>query len=326
MDIKQLRPISPEEHPVSLRRYLLPTESIDYIYAMVTKVINRKDTGLVVYGNPRYGKTRSILYCEKMLKVEFPDMPVRVFSLPKELNASEGKFFSLFLSAVQHAETGGTIADKRIRLANHIIGAGSETPRRVFVLFIDEAQKLGEIHYEWLRDIYDQAELKGVTLLVVLVGQLELHAQKRTYVERKRPADIAIVSRFMIFEMRYRGIRSFEDFATCLDCYDTFVYPANSGWTFTKFFMPTAFESGFRLKTCARVLWDTFKELSDGLQITSEFEIPMKYFTKSIEILLCEHPECDVTNFALTSGTCKQVITESWYLSSMDDFRDMGVV
>ena len=323
MDIRQLRPIPPEDHPVKLRRYLLPTESIGYIYAMVTKVIDRRDTGLIVYGNPRYGKTSAIHYCKKMLTMEFPDVPVRIFSVGKDINANEGKFFTLFLAAVKHAETGGTVADKRIRLANYIIDAGSQTARRIFVLFIDEAQKLSEIHYEWLRDIYDQAEMEGVTLLVVLVGQLELHAQKETYVKRKKAA---IVSRFMIFEMRFHGVRSYEDFAACLGCYDTFVFPLSSEWSFTRYFMPVAYESGFRLGDNARVLWDTFQNLNEELQITSALEIPMKYFTKSVEILLCEHPECDVSGFFLVPDICKQIITESWYLPSMDDLKDMDVL
>jgi len=320
MEISSLRPIPKDIHPVALGTYLLPTESIDCIYAMVTKVINRRDTGLVVYGNTRYGKTSSIFYCTKMLHIEFPGVPVRLFSVPQDLTASEGKFFTLFLEAVKHKDTGGTVADKRIRLANYIIDAGSQSSRRIFVLFIDEAQKFSAVHYEWLRDMYDQAVIGGVSLLVILVGQLDLYAQKNAFIKLKK---VEIVSRFMIFDMRFYGIRTFEDFAFCLGQYDVLDFPVGSGWTFTRFFMPTAYASGFRLGDYAQVLWGAFLRQDEELGISDGTEIPMKYFTKTVEILFTEHPGLDVPNLSLTPDICRQLIVESWYPSFMDHLKGM---
>ncbi|EJL99289.1 MULTISPECIES: ATP-binding protein [unclassified Pseudomonas] len=321
MEIKNLRPLSKEAHPVALRTYLLPTQAIDLIYAMVMKVINRKDTGLLVYGNTRYGKTRSIYYCTKMLQIEFPGVPVRLFSVHLDLAASEGKFFTLFLEAVKHADTGGSVADKRIRLANYIIDAGKQNPRRIFILFIDEAQKLWAVHYEWLRDIYDQAEIGGVSLLVILVGQLDLYTQKKTLIKNKKGE---IVSRFMTFDMQFYGIRTYEDFASCLSQYDTLEFPAGSNWTFTRFFLPTAYASGFRLGANAQVLWDAFLKQDEELGINDGPEIPMKYFTKTVEIFLEEHPEFDLPNFNLTPDICRGLIVESWYPVFMEHLKDMS--
>jgi hypothetical protein len=112
------------------------------------------------------------------------------------------------------------------------------------IAFADEAQRLDIIEYEWLRDVHDELERAGIRMITLLVGQPQLLNQKNAFRASKQTQ---IVSRFMIDEMRFRGIQSVDDLATCLAGYDAACYPEASDWTYTRFFFPNAYDDGLRM-------------------------------------------------------------------------------
>ncbi len=84
MDIQDTRPVEVDLHPVCNQRYLIPTFSIGETYALVLKVIRRRDSGLVIWGHTRYGKTWAMLYCQQCLTQDFPDFPVVIYNAKRE--------------------------------------------------------------------------------------------------------------------------------------------------------------------------------------------------------------------------------------------------
>lgn len=314
MDIKDIRPIRIEEHPVSSKTYLIPTYSIGETYAMVLKAIKRLDSGLVIYGRVRYGKTRAMLYCRQCLSIDFPSIPVAIFFAERDLSPSKGGFYTSLLEVVGHAkwEDHCSISIKKSRLKNFIIDAAFNDPRRIYILFIDEASRLLPIHYDWIKDLYNALMEKSVTLLPILVGQSQLLGHKETFLKAGEEGE-AIVNRFLLYEHSFRGIRDKEDFVECLGYYDSAVFPEGSNWPYTRFFFPEAFAAGLRLQDYGDMLWDAFKESYKGLGIKADMEIPMKYFTKTIEILLTEYSESDSASFSLSPAVCMSLIEESWF-------------
>ncbi|SEJ48101.1 AAA domain-containing protein [Pseudomonas linyingensis] len=323
MDISEARIVQPHLHPLCLERYLIPTDSISATYAMVLKVIHRRDSGLVIYGNPRYGKTRAMMYCQHCLNVDFPDMPVAIFNAKDEASPHKGNFYTTFLEVVKSKPFNGrvSLADKHSRLVKFMVGEADRDLRRLFILFIDEAQRLMLSHYEWIKDIYNDLALQGVTLLPILLGQKELLGQKDAF---ECAGKDAIVSRFMLYEHAFRGIREKDDFVTCLGYYDSSVFPVNTNWTYTRFFFPKAYANGFRLADFGDELWAAFVESYDGLGFRSRMEIPMKYFTKTIEILMMDYSDKDYPEFSISKDLCKEVIKESWYLAATSSMKKMN--
>ncbi|KAB0488328.1 hypothetical protein SAMN04490202_5475 [Pseudomonas reinekei] len=315
MDIGELRPIEPYLHPLSLERYLIPTDSISATYALVLKVIRHRDSGLVIYGYPRYGKTSAMMYCQHCLKAEFPQMPVAIFNTKDEISPNKGGFYTTLLEVVHHklAKQQCSVTIKHIRLVELMAEEAKKDPRGLFILFIDEAQRMMLPHYQWIKDIYNDLNLRGVTLLPILVGQKELIDQKAAL---EKAGKDAILDRFMLYEHAFRGILDRVDFETCLGYYDSSVFPANTNWTYTRFFFPLAYANGFRLASSVDVLWDAFKESYEGIGFQSRMEIPMKYFTKTIEILMTDFSERDQPEFSVSKDLCKEVIKESWYLAA----------
>lgn len=323
MDISDIRPVPPHLHPVSLQRYLIPTDSISETYSRVHKTIRRRDSGLMIYGYSRYGKTCAMMYCQRCLNAEFPTLPVAIFNAKDEISAQKGGFYSTFLEVVKckELETRISTADKHSRLVNFMCGEAEKDPLCLYIVFIDEAQRLMLSHYQWIKDIYNDLNLRGITLLPILVGQKELLTQKGSF---EKTGKDAIVDRFMLYEHAFRGIREKEDFIACLGHYDSSVYPANTNWTYTRFFLPKAFSNGFRLANIGDALWDAFNESYASFGFRSRMEIPMKYFTRTVELLLTDYSEQDSADFLVTPDLLKDIIRESWYLAATSSRKKMN--
>lgn len=314
MDIQNMRPIDIDLHPVSNRTYLMPTHSIGETYAMVLKVIKRRDSGLVIWGRIRYGKTSAMLYCRQCLDIDFPNMPVAIYNAKRDVSSHKGNFYTSLLALVNHQRWDDRCSAtvKHTRLINFMDDAASNDPRKLYVLFIDEASRLQSSHYDWIKDIYNDLMLRGVTLLPILVGQRLLLDQKISFLKTGEEGE-AIVNRFMLYEHPFRGIKEKEDFVECLSYYDSSVYPAGTEWTFTRFFLPEAYAAGFRLENYGDMLWEAFNDSYRELGIKAVMEVPMKYFTKTMEILLTDNAESDSAYFTMTKEACMRLIQESWF-------------
>jgi hypothetical protein len=323
MDIIDVRPIPIELHPVSKRKYLMPTHSIGETYAMVLKVIQRGDSGLVIWGRTRYGKTSAMLYCTHAMHADFPNVPVSIYNVKRETTPKRGNFYTSLMHAVGYEkwDERTSLAIKQARLVNFMAGEANSDGRQIYILFLDEAQRLHQVHYDWIKDLYNDLILEGVTLLPILVGQHDLLDQKVALLKNHSEGE-AIVNRFMLYEHPFKGIREKEDFVTCVGYYDTATYPVNSDWTYTRFFLPEAFGSGFRLSSLANMLWDAFYESYTDLGISVRMEIPMKYFTKTMEMLLTESVAMDSPVFGISKDACKRLITESWFLTAAKNAKE----
>ncbi|WP_139236809.1 hypothetical protein [Rugamonas rubra] len=129
-----------------------------------------------------------------------------------------------------------------------------------------------------------------------LVGQERLCEQRARFQES---GDTHIVKRFMVETLRFRGVRSAVDAATCLKSYDGHAYPVGSDWSFTRYYYLHAFEAGLRLETSADFLWDAFSQAHQHAGLVGTVEIPMGYFSRAVEAILLD-------------GGCAMRLTFNW--------------
>ena len=308
------RPIAVAQHPLHDRRYRLPTPPIESLYTLITDALERRRPGVMVYGRSRLGKTTAIAYIEALLAVERPSLPVVTLRCRFKRVPSEIAFLSNLLTAVRHKATSGRDAEQpRQRLIHRMGEIADAKGANQVVLFADEAQNLSSCEYEWPRDVHDDLQRWGKSLLVVLVGQPELHGQKATF---QRSNSMHIVSRFMVHELAFRGARNAEDCATCPQGYDLQEFPADSGWTHTRFFFPMAYAAGFRLATEGAALWYAFDQAHRSTLWPEALEIGMEFFTAAVEHLMLYHFHNDDARFRPSIELWTEAVMASGYVQA----------
>ena len=319
MAITYKRPVEFDHHPVVEQKYIVPTPSIEAMYLRVKKLIRLRTPGGIIFAHPRFGKTYGVRYVMSVLKADYPRAVMLTFGCQKKKTRSEDAFFTVLLDAAAHpGALTGTVTKKRAKLNDRIVELVDRSGYNWFVMFADEAQRLDVIEYEWLRDVHDELERRGIRMITLLVGQPQLLNQKSAL---RMSRETQIVSRFMIDEMQFRGIMSADDLATCLAGYDDACYPENSDWPYTRFFLPAAYSTGFRLVNQAAILWAVFLAAHKAARFEHALEIPMQYFARSVEIALLENADLDDYNFALTPEMWRNAVAESNFVSAEEELR-----
>jgi hypothetical protein len=308
------RPLAIELHPLETGNYRIATAAIQAFYDLITKCLRYRIPGALVYGPSRIGKTRAIEYLRLLMAANFPK--ITTYSMPAEHKPrhSEGPFFTNLLASVGFPNPdGGTTQKKRQQLIGKVREACARNGSGVVVLFCDEAQRFTENEYEWLRDVHDALDQLQIRLFTILVGQQELRSVKTAF---QRAQKTQIVARLMVEELAFFGIRNAQDVATCLIGYDESAYPAGTEWTYTRFYLPTATKSGFRLVDEAVTLWSEFSALHHKHGFADDLEIPMESFTRAVEIVLKESLVRDAKGYRPPLPLWQSAVRQCGYVQS----------
>lgn len=300
-------------HPIESHKYRIFTRAIHHFFKTVREWIEMGAPGGMIYGKPRHGKTTAIA-CVETLLVEAigVGLPILTVCCRDHQHPSEGAFFEDLLKDVGHAlyNTGKTSA-KRHRLTEYLTEVVEKSGQDRLILFFDEAQKLHEQHYKWLIDLHNELERRGTALIILLVGQEELLHQFSAFQMAKKNQ---IIGRFMVRQLRFSGIMNVEDMGKCLVNYDTgSEYPPQSGYSFTRYYFPAAFESNLRLKNYAPMVWQAFREVREERQLPLTREIPMQYFCRTVEYVLTRFGSLEELSADLSLAQWKDAIEHSGY-------------
>lgn len=312
------RPLVPlGSHPVERTTYLIGTKEVARMYEEIKQWIENRSPGGLAYGRPRLGKSRAIRYLSQALPYDFGDnLPIyHILCDLGNKTMNENKYLEELLVGVGHAipYSGKTIM-KRERLIKFLKEKAETSGTHRIIFFIDDAQSLVELQYEILMDIYNKLEADGISLTVILVGQEELIYQRTAFLSAKKAQ---IVGRFMVHEYKFSGIKKMDDIETCLDGYDVeSEYPIGSGWSYTRYYFPDSFEDNFRLKNYAKDIYDIFNELRTENGLHGEFEIPMQYFTLSVEYVLKKFGMDGRSVDYLTKVHWQEAIQKSGYIEN----------
>lgn len=306
------RPLAFDLHPVVNREYRIPTPAIEAFYLLIQRTLRFRNPGAIVYGRSRFGKSRAIEFLSQMLARKDAKLPVLSLECQRKKSPSELAFFANLLVAASHrANTGGTTTAMRQRLNNRLREIAERSNANRIVLFADDAQRLYEIEYEWLQEVHDELRRdSAVTLVTFLVGTPLLRGQKSLF--QSQGLD-QLVARFMVDELPFRGLLSAQDCATCLHSYDVTIEPARSGWTYTKFFLPLAFDAGLRLGTFGAQVWDAFVDAHHEARLPGDVEIPMEYFTRTVEYVLTEQANNDSRKLTLDASVWNEAVQFSGF-------------
>ena len=312
MDVDNSRPRSIDEHPLKRRTYRVPTPSIKAVIALVDECLFMFVGGALIHGRPRMGKSCAIDFVITDLHARHPKLSTYKMRWIKPQVPSENAFFAALLHAVKHpAQPSASKSALRGRLVHKLRQVADTLGDERVVLFIDEAQNLREIEYEWLRDLHDELENNGIRLFTFLIGQHQLLAQKSAFQAQDKEQ---IVARFMIEELAFRGLASEGECAAVMGAYDRGEFPASSGWNYTRFFVPLAHAAGLRLVESAPRLWRAFDDAHVKAQLDGSPEIPMKYFTAAIEAALLTSADHDAATLTFDATFWTTMVERSRYV------------
>lgn len=319
MSSAHVRPISVEEHPVTRHQYIVPTPSIDALMQKVKRLVRMHTPGAVIFAYPRFGKTYGIRYVKNALQGEYPGVVCLSCGTEAKKKPSEDAFFTTLLEATAHlGALTGSVTRKRRRLIERICELVDASGHNWFVIFADEAQRLEVMEYEWLRDVHDCLERKGIRMITLLVGQPQLLNQKTAF---RQSNHTQIILRFMIAEMRFDGLADPDSVATCLQGYDEAIHPPSTPWTYTRFFYPQAYDNGFRLVDEALALWDAFLRAHNSVRLNVPMEIPMQYFAHAVEIALETNMQLDRAGFKFTPEMWDEAVAESLFVEALRELH-----
>lgn len=307
--------ITPGTHPIEQGQYVLPTLEINRLMDKIIQIIKDGAPGMIVYGRPRLGKTRATMFAVTYLPSEL-ETPIPVFCVDcKSYKVpSAEKFYRDMLSDFSFGFAG---KKDEIVLRNQIVNLMHEKAERSnlrrIVLIMDEAQKMTEWQYDCLIDISNQLVRRNIRMTTISIGQEQLVHRRSFFLANEKAH---IVGRFMPSEYRFKGIQEPSEMEFVLQSYDESEFPEDSGWFYTRYYFPEAFDSGRRLSEFSASLFNLFLEIRQEFGLSSKVELPMEYVAFTVENALKINGSNGKGAEWLSMEQWREAITRSGYIES----------
>ena len=161
-----------------------------------------------------------------------------------------------------------------------------ERQTNIFVVFLDEAQRLFPDDYEHLCTLDNEITDRGYMLFVVFVHQSDFtNSVKERIYEGNPPPHVR--KRFLMRRHQFTGLANAKEVEYVLNRYDECTeYPAGSGISYTRAFAEEAFLSGWRLSHHSEQIYAHAERLRRQNNLPLSWTWPMKSFELCINYLL----------------------------------------
>jgi hypothetical protein len=308
--------IDQEEHPLLTEKCCIPTYGVEVFYNAALKLLRSRRPGMALIGNPRTGKTYAaedfVANHSTVLGKAIPVIHMPSWTEGPKTSSTEARFHGTLLDAIGYdLPFSGTAVVRLHRAVDLILEQVSETADNRALLIVDDGQNLGKKEYGYLMDIYNLARIGGCRLKVMLIGQKKEMIKK--IAEMKKYPQIR--QRFHTLTREMPGIRSEAELRRILECFDsTSTFPEGSGWTYTFFFVPRAFESGFRLSDAAGELWTAL-----GSAFMWDREVSVQTAMEIVTDLLVELSIADDKALELPTQLIQSIVEDLRFTSYADD-------
>lgn len=273
-------------------RFVLKTPPIVEALEDFLTLVEFRDTGGFLVAPQRWGKTRAARYLCASLAATFGPIPFVNVPLRSSMQKGPTAFYSFLLSQAnyRHAKAKGRDDDDLRNLFTELVATRAKRSRhKMFVLVIDEAQELTPEQWGFLFNISNEVDTFRVNLVVLLVGQPGLQDAVAKLLTANHEE---IVERFLLRQLRFRGLTSASELKFVLQALDELKLPNGDGRPYLSNWCPLAFDGGWRLANQADRLWEEFSQLYEkaGLKVV---ELPMTYVMNSVNRLLRDISKVD---------------------------------
>lgn len=312
-----VNPVFKNVHPMILQEYAIYTPPIAEIFDVICEWIENKVPGGYIYGISRLGKSRAVKFWLSVLIEEQYKGRIVFFHVvfKQHKDHSEKRFLQMLLSASGNMFAKvGTAGDMLQRLLDHLITNAINLETNHIVLMVDEAQFLLDEDYACLCNIQNGLDDLGYRFTVIGVGSHELTYRNEVF---SMAEGVHLLSRFMVRNYCFHGIRSAEELRYVLNGYDEqSEWPENSGVTFTQYFFPRAFKAGFRIAEIADDMWKVYVELADDF-LKEKLNIPMEHIGKAVEYIFRKLNSPDALHISIDNKLLTKAIKQTAYEQHM---------
>jgi hypothetical protein len=270
------------DHPAFNPNTVLVTDPIKELYQTVRHILMVRESGCCFTAQSGVGKTRALILLEHLLRERMPELVVIRHNSWNQQVPSIRAFFKHFLTAVGHPELRGETFDLRHRLVCRLIDLARNYQSPFVVLLIDEANAMRLEDFLFLKDIYNDLDRENVQLVTIMMGQDPDFSDVIARLREKGKSDL--ISRFARRRQAFRAFSCHDDVTGVFAQYDNTVWPAGSSQTWTQFFMPAAWEAGFRLQNETGAFFEAVKNCSDHYVQTVGF--PARQFFTAVRRFL----------------------------------------
>lgn len=303
------------DHPIVVKGYTVLTPMITATYNIVRERIWTRRTGAFLYARPRMGKTRCAKVLKRLLSIEFPNVHVVMLSADQRRSKTDIGLLSDLLDADGLTVKSRTSYREMFsRLLVHIKTEVTARAGNQFLLLIDEMQLLSEADLRLLLVLHNRLEMVDIAMTTLGFAQPEILETRSALILTKA---FNLIARFFSEPIQFDGCAGREDLSAILIAYDEEKrYPEDSDWTYTRFFMPEAYEAGFRLKDSVDSIWHVLIEAAKPLGTDT---VPMEHLTRTIEYLLLSNRNFDSPDFTFGNEQISAAVAASnlWEFSGL---------
>ena len=213
-------------------KFWIPTPMASRLRDRIEQCLQCGDTGCVIVGEARLGKTLAIR---------------RIIN---ELTNRSGEL---------GAEVDRQTADKLLDwITLHLADAALANSTRQVALIVDEAQLLTAKQLNAFAEIYNELVEMRVNCSIFFVANLD---QFRQLARNLMKTENRYVRERFFYNVEYFfGIRSEKELATCLNQYDEYRIDEGPGRQVTEFFCTELYEQGWKLASIAPFYWRHYRE------------------------------------------------------------------
>jgi hypothetical protein len=305
-------------HPLMTKDVLLPTQPIDELFLAIRRVVILRETGCCFTGHSGVGKSCALDVVEAMLRSEIPGLCVVKHVTHSQQVPSIRAFFKHFLTTIKHSQLRGETYDLRQRLVNWLVDEGRLSGLNMVVLLIDEAQVMTIQDFNFLKDVFNDLNKDGVQLVSILMAQSPDFSEVINILKRERRLDL--IGRFAMRILPFRAYNCAVDLEQILQKIDETVYPEGSGITWTEFFFPEAFRSGFRL---ACQLENFMAAITANAPKTRpmRFDFPARQAFLAIRTFMIDNAGLDATNMEVPPNAWLKAVEYAKIAEAMEIMR-----
>jgi hypothetical protein len=302
-------------HPLNQRPVQVLTNSIKESFLVVSDAITFKRPGCGLSAKFRSGKSTALLMIKRELPTVMPQVAFGLVSAKDHDTVTERVFWGDLLIALGLV-TDGTAQERQNRLRAAIIAACIQAGGKHFCLLIDEGQNWSSREYTFLRDLGNQLrEQDGYVLTTIIFGDPRLDELSSTFREKRKD----LWARFLMKPQPFYGIRDVADLRFFLEEHDSAKrceYPAGSGVSYTEFFLPSAYDSGWRLGKQAQCVWDAFVRAASNVN-REIADIGMQWIGETVIHFLTAQMANDVSGFVGTAENWDEAILKAQFIDSL---------
>jgi hypothetical protein len=306
------------DHPAFNTNTVLVTEPIKELYQTVRHILMVRETGCCFTAHSGVGKTKALTLLEHILRERIPELVVITYNSWNQQVPSIRAFFKHFLTAVGHPELRGETFDLRHRLVCRLIDLARTYKSPFVVLLIDEASSMRLEDFLFLKDVYNDLDRDGVGLVTIMMGQDPDFSDVIANLRQRGRSDL--VSRFARRRETFRALANKEDIAGIFRQYDSATWPAGSAQTWTQFFMPHAWDAGFRLEEQTPLFFDAVKTCSS--QSTHKLGFPARQFFTALRRFLTVQQYNDAPAAVPGAGAWEEALEFALFADAVSEMKN----